>query len=91
MKKRYFKITLIDGKEHDLPFSKAFNGFVPDAPATTTSFLEACEEIASTGFMEPGSDARPKWIAPSQIKHVEVVIEEQKNNGSDLKIIASTD
>lgn len=75
MKKRYFKITLNNGKEHDLPFNKAFREqIVPDLPANFVQFLKVCEEISMTGFMEPGTDARPKWIAPSQIKHVEVVI-----------------
>lgn len=82
MLKRYFLITLVDGQSFELHFEKVFKGFVPLVPATTPAFLKAACELSQEGFMEPGTDARPRWINSSQIKHVEVVIEQPIINGS---------
>lgn len=74
--KRSFLITLISGKTHELPFEKVFTGFVPITPPNNIQLLKACCSLAMEGFMEPGSDARPKWIPSSQIRYVEIVFEE---------------
>jgi hypothetical protein len=92
MKKRYYRITLISGKVYELHFHKFYKDkfgqpeFIPDLEPTTPKFLQHACELAAGGFFEPGSEARPKWIAPSQVRHVEVVIEEEEKK-DDSKII----
>lgn len=76
--KRYFLITLITGQTYELLFDKVFTGFVPLVPPNNHAFLKAACALSQEGFMEPGTDARPRWINPSQIKHIEVVFEESK-------------
>jgi hypothetical protein len=82
---RYFNIILLNGKSHKLPFEKAFKqgAFIPvGLAANDTRLVMAAMDIGTHGFMEPGTDARPRIIAPSQIKFVEIVI----TNPSELKI-----
>ncbi len=103
MKKRYFKITVSDtfidwyqsgkplatSKTIELPFEKAFKDqFIPDLPANNINFLKACEEISMTGFMMPGSDAKPLWVPPSQILCIEVVIEDAQKTDSKILTLA---
>lgn len=88
MLKRYFLITLIDDRQFELPFEKVFSRHgipqpVPLVPANSMQFLVAACQLSQEGFMEPGTDARPKWINAAQIRHVEVVIEHPTINRHD--------
>jgi hypothetical protein len=81
--KRYFLITDINGKEYEIPFDKAYSGFVPDVTADNPKFREYCVMICQEGFCPEIIDPtqtkeRMCWIAPSQIKSVKVVIEKPK-------------
>lgn len=85
--KRYFLITIITGQTFELHFEKVISGFIPvGIPANNPRFLEMACELSKEGFMEPGTDARPKWICSSQIKSVEIIFEETlikvNNHGS---------
>lgn len=77
--KRYFLITLITGETFELLFEKVITGFLPvGIPPNQQRLVEMACELSNEGFMQPGTDARPKWIGGSQIKHVEIVFEEAK-------------
>ena len=70
--KKYFLITLLDGSEceRDVPTIRE----IPvGTPANAIMYQRMAMQLATEGFCIDGP--RPKWIAPSQIKHVEIVFE----------------
>jgi hypothetical protein len=81
--KRYFLITDINGKEYQIPFDKAYSDIliIPlDLRADNPKFREYCIMICQAGFcpeiIDPAQTKNHmRWIAPSQIKSVSVVIE----------------
>lgn len=84
--KKYLLITLVDGQQHELDLApmldiimKAPNGpglGILQASPNHPQYAFFCKDIATTGFFENPLDTRqPCWIAPSQIKKVEVVFD----------------
>lgn len=83
---RYFLVTLIDGSQTKMSFQEVIppGTFIPIGCSPTYPQLLKHAIILSEGFMEPGSETRPKWICGSQIATVEIVVEEPtlKINGN---------
>lgn len=72
--RKYLQITLIDGQkvERDIP---AILSVPLGAPANDKAYLLLCVQIVQQGFCQNADAKNPVWIAPSQIKYVQVVFE----------------
>ena len=70
--KKYFLITLLDGSDYvrDIP---AIKEIPVGTPVNAIVYQRMAMQLATEGFCIDGP--RPKWVAPSQIKYVEIVFE----------------
>lgn len=72
--RKYLLITTVTDEQYELDFpDKRIMEVGLGAPAFF--FLFDAERVASNGFCPDPKATPPRWIAPSQIKHVEVVFE----------------
>lgn len=73
MRKKLLIINLVDGRiiERDITTEK---GFPLGAPANDMSYLQLCQTIAGTGYLDPDATTEKEavFIGPSQIKTVHV-------------------
>lgn len=79
--KKYFLITLIasawdeESKGQYVRDIPAIKEIPVGTPVNAIVYQRMAMQLATEGFCIDGP--RPKWIAPSQIKHVEIVFETQ--------------
>lgn len=82
--KKFLLITLVTGEQHEFDLKPLIElvvqqkgiGFLNEKPEHPQYKLFA-RDIATQGFAEPMATPRrhPRWIAPSQIKSVDVVFD----------------
>lgn len=69
MKKNYFKITTVDGKEFLQPILNTLVG----QPLNSMETMGAAIQIARSGFVLDPTSPQPEIVAPSQIVSVKII------------------
>jgi hypothetical protein len=87
--RRYFLIETLDGIKYPLSFEKVFSDqfgkptFVPQAAINNPNLVAAAVALCQEGFCPTIKDDLRnatvlEWIAPSQIKSVKIIFEDDK-------------
>ncbi|MFO0415198.1 MAG: hypothetical protein ACK52I_28435 [Pseudomonadota bacterium] len=76
--KKYLLITLIDGQQIEREISAEYQKSIPiGAKPYDAAYMQIARLFATSGFVSDNTnDSKASWIAPTQIKQVDVVFEE---------------